>query len=62
MQAEKSIAAIEGSVGEDSQSIHQLRQTLDDVSAAAESIRLLADYLERHPESLLRGKGKQKGK
>jgi paraquat-inducible protein B len=62
MQAEKSIAAIEGSVGEDSQSIHQLRQTLDDVSAAAESIRLLADYLERHPESLLRGKGKHKGK
>jgi hypothetical protein len=26
------------------------------VSRAARAIRVLADYLERHPESLLRGK------
>ncbi|MET0383105.1 MAG: MlaD family protein [Burkholderiaceae bacterium] len=31
-------------------------QTLNDVSRAAESLRGLADFLERHPESLLRGK------
>lgn len=31
--------------------------TLEETSAAARSIRVLADYLERHPEALLNGKG-----
>jgi paraquat-inducible protein B len=35
----------------------QLQDTLREVSEAARSIRLLADYLERNPESLLKGKG-----
>ncbi len=34
----------------------QTTQTLNDVSHAAQSLRSLADYLERHPESLLKGK------
>ena len=29
---------------------------LQEVSRAARSIRILADYLERHPEALVRGK------
>lgn len=33
-----------------------LRQTLNELSRTAASIRVLTDYLERHPESLLRGK------
>lgn len=33
-----------------------LRTTLRDLTRAAEAVRGLADYLERHPESLLRGK------
>ena len=33
-----------------------LRSTLDDMSRAADSLRALVDYLERHPESLIRGK------
>jgi len=33
-----------------------LSETLGEVSRAARAIRVLADYLERHPESLLRGK------
>src|SRR5262245_14710974 len=33
-----------------------LGNTLDEVSRAARGLRVLADYLERHPESLLRGK------
>jgi paraquat-inducible protein B len=32
------------------------RHTLDQLSHAAASLRALADYLEQHPESLLRGK------
>ncbi len=36
----------------------QLNQTLDDVGSAAKALRNFADYIERHPESLLQGKGK----
>jgi paraquat-inducible protein B len=34
----------------------QLTNTLEEVSRAARSLRTLTDYLERHPEALLRGK------
>jgi len=34
----------------------QLGSTLQEVSRAAQALRVLADYLERHPESLIRGK------
>ena len=34
----------------------QLDSTLQEVSGAARSLRVLADYLERHPEALIRGK------
>ena len=37
-----------------------LRDTLRDVSRAAQAMRVLADYLERHPEALLRGKKEHK--
>jgi paraquat-inducible protein B len=33
-----------------------LANTLQEVSRAARAVRVLADYLERHPEALLRGK------
>jgi paraquat-inducible protein B len=33
-------------------------RTMQEVSAAARSFRVLADYLERHPEALLQGKGR----
>lgn len=33
-----------------------LRNTLSELSKAAQSLRVLTEYLERHPESLLRGK------
>src|SRR5262245_32379909 len=34
----------------------ELRDALQEVSRAARSLRILTDYLERHPESLIRGK------
>jgi paraquat-inducible protein B len=34
----------------------ELDSTLQEVSRAARSLRVLADYLERHPEALVRGK------
>lgn len=36
--------------------LQQMNNTLQEVSRAARSLRVLADYLERHPEALLRGK------
>jgi len=37
-----------------------LRETMREVSRAAQSLRLLGDYLEQHPESLIRGKREDK--
>jgi paraquat-inducible protein B len=42
--------------GPNSVEIQQLNNTLQEVSRAARAIRVLADYLEQHPEALLRGK------
>ena len=36
--------------------IEEVDQTLQEVSRAARSLRVLADYLEQHPEALIRGK------
>lgn len=38
------------------QTLNQLNATLKDVSGAAKSVRNLADYLERYPDSILKGK------
>jgi paraquat-inducible protein B len=43
-------------LGSDPRSSNDLLRTLTEFKDAARSIRVLADYLERHPESLLRGK------
>ncbi|MES9880299.1 MAG: MlaD family protein [Sedimenticola sp.] len=37
---------------------NELLATLEELSAAARSIRIMAEYLERHPESLLKGKSR----
>jgi paraquat-inducible protein B len=47
-------------LGKDAPGQQELRDTLQEVTRAAQSIRILADYLERHPESLLRGKTEEK--
>jgi len=39
-----------------SEGVAELEKTLREVSQAARSTRLVAEYLEQHPESLLRGK------
>jgi paraquat-inducible protein B len=38
----------------------QADRTLKELQAAARSIKVWAEYLERHPEALIRGKGKSK--
>jgi paraquat-inducible protein B len=57
VEVKKTLNTIEGLTGEDSQMIYQMTTTLKELSAAARSIRVWAEYLERHPEALVRGKG-----
>jgi paraquat-inducible protein B len=45
------------SYGAGSRMNYELGNTLKEAAAAARSLRVLADYLERHPEALLQGKG-----
>jgi paraquat-inducible protein B len=59
-QARTSLAASGSLLDSDSPLQLQLQEGLREVSAAAQSLRSLLDYLERHPESILQGKGKEK--
>lgn len=43
-------------IGPQSDQMQQISSTLEEVRRAARSVRVLTDYLERHPEALLRGK------
>ena len=51
-----SLAEIEKGYGADSSTNQDLRKALDEAGEAARSIRFLTEYLQRHPESLIRGK------
>lgn len=55
--ADKALGAADRALSNDSPLQDDLRGTLREVSRAAEQVRSLTDYLERHPESLIRGKG-----
>ena len=55
-QAEKTLEAAEGAVKDLGPVKHRLEKTLEEIGSAARSLRSLADYLEKHPDSLLRGK------
>jgi paraquat-inducible protein B len=41
---------------------YELETTLQSLSEAARAMQLLAEYLKRHPDSLIRGKGRSGGK
>lgn len=55
-QAKGTLAEAERVLAADSPAQSELRETLKDVSRAAQSLQTLADSLDRHPEALLRGK------
>ena len=49
----------EGGYGSNSDFQRNMSRLLDQVNDAARSIRLLADFLDRHPEALIRGRTSQ---
>jgi paraquat-inducible protein B len=56
-QLQKTLAAAESVVSQDSAIQYELRRTLEEVRAASRAIRSMADYMDRHPEAFIRGKG-----
>ncbi len=56
-QGKSTLQQLERTAGSNSATVMDLRKTLDNISNMAKSIRRLADYLERHPEALIQGKG-----
>ena len=55
-QARQTLATLDGVLSADSAIHRQLLASLQQLADAARSIRNLADFLERHPESLIQGK------
>ncbi len=56
-QAKNTLVSINDFVDEYADSRQKLNRALDEIAAAAQSVDSLADYIERHPEAILRGKG-----
>jgi paraquat-inducible protein B len=59
---DKTMSAARGVLSEDSPLIVELQNALKEISAMSQSFRQLADYLEQHPETVIRGKGSPGGK
>ena len=57
---DKTLAQARGFLSEDSPLIVDLENTLKEISAMSRSLRHLSNYLEEHPEVLIRGKAKPK--
>ncbi len=55
-QAQKTLGSANQTLSDDSPARQQLGQALDEVQRTARSVRVLTDFLSRHPESLIRGR------
>ena len=56
------MSAAKGVMSQDSPLMVALENTLQEISAMSKSIRQLTNYLEQHPETVIRGKGSPGGK
>jgi paraquat-inducible protein B len=54
----KSAQAVLGNLEPGSTGYYEFHKLLQELTQAASSMKQLADYLEQHPESLIRGKDK----
>ena len=54
--ADRTLAHANRTLASDAPLQEDMQQTLQSVARAADSLKRLTDYLERHPESLIRGK------
>jgi paraquat-inducible protein B len=56
--AQQTLVSVEGTLGKDAPLQYEMRQALNELGDAARSLRVLLEYLERHPDALIFGKGK----
>jgi paraquat-inducible protein B len=61
-QAETTMGSLQRTVGPDSVFTNNVEDAMRELTRAARSIRVFADYLERHPEALIRGKAGMAGR
>ena len=54
--ANGTLAELQASASADGEIGNQLQDALQEIGAAARSIRVMAEYLQRHPEAMLKGK------
>jgi paraquat-inducible protein B len=59
-EARKTLGGADQALSGDAPLQLDLRETMREVTRAAQSLRVLGDYLEQHPESLIRGKREDK--
>jgi paraquat-inducible protein B len=59
-EAQSTLRSLKGSISKDSPLYFELMRVLKELTGAARSIRVMADYLERHPDALIYGKGKRR--
>jgi paraquat-inducible protein B len=57
-QAQKTLIKVDRLLNAESPTGHELKRALGELAEAARNISILADYLERHPDSLVFGKEK----
>ncbi len=60
-ETRKAVENINGIAAQNANLGYEIGRTLEQIAELSRSIRVLADYLERHPEALIRGKNPSKG-
>jgi len=61
-RAESTLTATQRTIGSDSRLAGDIEGMMQELTRAARSIRVFADYLDRHPEALIRGKAGAAGR
>ncbi len=56
-QLDRTLAEVNGALSADAPLRHELHTTLQELAGAGRALRELAEFLDRHPEALIRGKG-----
>ena len=58
VEAQETLQGVQDVTDADSELIHRSRATLEETERAMRSLRVFLDYLEQHPEALVRGKAR----
>ena len=56
-EAERTLGSVRAMVDTNSAARNETKRLLIELTETAQAIRMIVDYLERHPEALIRGKG-----